>query len=142
MLFALLFAILEILPTYSPYNAVVGVVLSQKWNKYVPITSGMSSGASATPLTASERVNTFSTFHLRYQLFVSFRSRAWRHLRAVSNSVHRPARDPDRWCNKPGLHRKSNCWRKQFYGEADSFGFSMLLHCVIDIECVDAPHHL
>ena len=25
-----LFAILEILPTYSPYNAVVGVVLSQK----------------------------------------------------------------------------------------------------------------
>jgi hypothetical protein len=30
-----LFAILEILPTYSPNNAVVGVVLSQKWKKSI-----------------------------------------------------------------------------------------------------------
>ena len=44
VLFTLLIAVLEILPTYSPYNAVVGVVLSHKWKKYLPIVSGMSEG--------------------------------------------------------------------------------------------------
>jgi hypothetical protein len=74
-----LFAILEILPTYSPYNAVVGVVLSQKWKKYLlpivsenvlghrgPLGHSRNSGeilfhfCRTTPPTALEQGNTFS----------------------------------------------------------------------------------
>jgi hypothetical protein len=63
-----LFAILEILPNYSPYkNAVVGVVLSQQAPKDIPdmMYRYFFHFCCTTSPTASEWVNTFSMYQYR-----------------------------------------------------------------------------
>ena len=63
-----LFAILEILPNYSPYkNAVIGLVLSQPAPKDIPdmMSRYFFHFFRTTPPTASEWVNTFSMYQYR-----------------------------------------------------------------------------